>query len=234
MVKVLIIDVGGSNVKLWLSGDGEPRRFESGLHLTPRKLIEAVREMTSDWSYDVVSLGIPGLVKHHGPSDEPGNLAEGWVDFNFTAAFDRPVRVVNDAAMQALGAYEGGRMLFLGLGTGVGSALIAERVVVTLELGCLPYTPQETLFDRVGTAGLKKHGPEIWEHSIHEAVRVLRRVFTPDYVMLGGGQAELIRQLPEGSRRGGNEDACTGGIRLWEERIEPHDRIPSTAYRVVA
>lgn len=234
MVKVLVIDVGGSNVKLWLSGVEEPRRFESGTHLTPRHLVAAVRELTHDWSYDVVSLGIPGLVAHHGPIDEPGNLADGWVDFDFKTVFEKPVRLVNDAAMQALGAYEGGRMLFLGLGTGLGSALIADRVIVPLELGCLPYTTEETLFRRLGKEGLRRHGREVWEHSVHQAVRVLRRVFTPDYVVLGGGQAEVLEKLPDGTRRGGNEDARTGGIRLWEEWIEPHDRSPSSAYRVVA
>lgn len=232
-MNVLVIDVGGSHVKLLATGQAGPRRFDSGTHLTPEALVERVKGLTADWRYDVVSLGYPGTVDPDGPTDEPGNLADGWVGFDFGAAFGRPVRVVNDAAMQALGAYDGGRMLFLGLGTGLGSALVADRVVIPLELGCLPYTDGETIADRLGKKGLKRHGADAWLRTVGEVVKALRRAFQADYVVLGGGNAEKVDPLPEGARRGGNEDAFAGGFRLWEERVEPHDNEPSDAWRVV-
>ena len=144
---VLVVDIGGSRVKMLATGTAEPRAFESGPELTPQALVRVVRESTTDWKYDVLSIGYPGAVDANGPRAEPGNLGEGWVRFDFSKAFGRPVRVLNDAAMQALGGYDGGRMLFLGLGTGVGSALVTEHVIVPLELGCLPYCPGETIFD---------------------------------------------------------------------------------------
>lgn len=234
---VLTIDVGGSHVKLLASTADEPRRFDSSDDLAPQQLVDKVRELADDWEYEVVSLGLPGLVGSDGPVEEPGNLGNGWVGFDFAAAFDCPVRVVNDAAMQALGGYEDGRMLFLGLGTGLGSALICERVIVPLELGSLPYhgsRSQETLAERLGKEGLRRHGRTLWEESVHKTVAVLHRAFSADYVVVGGGQADELKTLPTGARRGSNADAFTGGFRLWEEWIEPHDRRPSTAYRVVA
>lgn len=230
---ILVVDVGGSHVKMLATGQPKSRRFDSGKHLTPDHLVERVRKMTADWRYDVVSLGVPGLVGPTGPEDEPGNLSDGWVGFDYEAGFGKPVRVANDAALQALGGYVGGRMLFLGLGTGLGSALVADRVVVPLELGNLPYSRRETLADRLGKAGLKQFGPDAWGRAVAEVTANLRDAFAADYVLLGGGNAKLVHPLPEGVRRGGNKDAFAGGFRLWEEDVEPHDRPPSAAWRVV-
>jgi polyphosphate glucokinase len=230
---VLVVDIGGSRVKMLATGTAEPRAFDSGPELTPHALVHIVRESTTDWKYDVVSIGYPGAVDANGPRAEPGNLGEGWVRFDFSKAFGRPVRVLNDAAMQALGGYDGGRMLFLGLGTGVGSALVTEHVIVPLELGCLPYGPGETLFDRLGAAGLETHGEEAWRAAVVEVARMLREAFTADYVLFGGGNATRVDPLPADMRRGGNEDAFAGGFRLWEELVEPHDRQSAPAWRVV-
>lgn len=230
--KVLVVDVGGSSVKFLTTGDAGPQRFDSGEDMTPDLLVARLRERTADRPYDVVSLGYPGRVGPEGPSEEPGNLGDGWVGYDFEAALRRPIRVINDAAMQALGAYSSGRMLFLGLGTGLGSALVVDRVVVPLELGCLPYEG-ETLFDRLGKAGRKRHGTKAWNKAIAQAVNTLREAFAADDVVLGGGQAKHVDPLPEGVRRGGNEDAFTGGFRLWEEEFEHHDHAPSRIWRVL-
>lgn len=232
-MNVLVVDVGGSHVKLLATGQPEARRFDSSPELTPGKLVARSLEMTRDWPKDVVSLGLPAAVGPDGPEAEPGNLGEGWVGFDFEAAFGCPVRVANDAAMQALGAYDGGRMLFLGLGTGLGSALVTDRVVIPLELGDLPYGHAERLSDRVGKKGLEEHGEEAWQRDVREIVVMLKAAFLAEYVVLGGGNADRVDPLPEGARRGGNEDAFAGGFRLWEEWVEPHDRPPSTAWRVV-
>ncbi len=234
---VLVVDVGGSHVKMLVSGGRagaqEPRRFVSGAHLTPSVLVAGARDLTRDWHYDVVSLGFPGAVGAHGPRAEPGNLGEGWIGFDFEQAFERPVRVVNDAVKQALGAYEGGRMLFLGLGTGLGSALITEHVVVPLELGNLLHSRDETIAQRLGRQGLKSNGEAQWLQDLDAVTNVLRAAFAADYLVLGGGNAELVHPLPEGTRRGGNDDAFMGGFRLWEEVVEPHDRQPPVVWRVV-
>lgn len=233
-MKVLVIDIGGSHVKLLATGESEPRRFDSDDKLTPDRLVAQVRELTVDWEFDAVSVGYPGEAGPEGPVAEPGNLGPGWVGFDFGAAFSRPVRVLNDAAMQALGAYSRGRMLFLGLGTGVGSALVAERVVIPLELGCLPYGTGETLFDRLGKAGREKHGTAAWSKAVAETATVLRKAFVADEVVLGGGHAEEVDPLPVHARRGGNQDAFTGGFRLWERTVEPYDRHPPHVWRVLS
>ena len=230
---VLVVEIGASRVKMLATGAHEPRRFDSDENLTPDRLVERVREHTSDWTYDVVSIGYPGTVDARGPRAEPGNLGDGWVRFDFSKAFGKPVRVLNDAAMQALGGYDSGRMLFLGLGTGVGAALVTEHVVVPLELGCLPYCPDETLFDRLGSAGLEKHGEQVWLDAVSKVTTMLREAFSADYVLIGGGNASRVQPLPQGARRGGNEDAFTGGFRLWEEIVEPHDRRAASVWRVV-
>jgi polyphosphate glucokinase len=232
-VKVLVIDVGGTNVKLLVTGHDEPRRFKSGKRLTPEALVAETRRAVRGWTYDVISIGYPGKVGPQGPLEEPGNLTPGWVDFHFEAAFGKPVRVVNDAVMQALGGYEGGRMLFLGLGTGLGSALVSEHVVVPLELGSLPFSQRETMAERLGKTGLHRHGPQRWRRSVRDVIDVFRHAFSADYVLLGGGNAKKVIDLPEGVRRGGNEDAFTGGFRLWEEYVMPHDARPPLAWRVV-
>ena len=230
---VLVVDIGGSHVKMLATGTHEPRRFDSDETLTPDRLVARVREEATGWNYDVLSIGYPGAVDARGPRAEPGNLGDGWVRFDFSKAFGKPVRVLNDAAMQALGGYNSGRMLFLGLGTGVGSALVTEHVVVPLELGCLPYCPDETLFDRLGASGLEKYGEQQWLEAVTKVATMLREAFSADYVLLGGGNASRVDPLPAGARRGGNEDAFTGGFRLWEEIVEPHDRTSSSAWRVV-
>jgi polyphosphate glucokinase len=232
-VDVLVVDVGGSGVKLAVSNSEEKRRFKSGERLTPETLVARVREATADWRFDVVALGIPGFVEHNRPGAEPGNLGSGWTGFDFERAFDKPVRVVNDAVMQALGAYEAGRMLFVGLGTGVGSALITEHVLVPLELGSLPHMSGGTIFERLGREALKTLGEAAWQQSVAEIVPALREAFLADYVVLGGGNARKVDPLPPETRRGGNHDALTGGFRLWEEVVEPHDRQASRVWRIV-
>ena len=230
---VLVVDVGGSHIKLLASGATEPRRFESSADLTPAKMIERVRELTADWSYDLVSIGYPGEVAGDGPAAEPGSLGPGWVGFDFERALGKPVRLVNDAVMQALGGYDGGRMLFIGLGTGLGSALVIEHVVVPLELGRLPYLDGRTMVEHVGRAALEEHGERAWQEAVRDITERLRLAFSADYVLLGGGNAQLVKPLPRDARRGGNEDAFSGGFRLWEETIEPHDREPARVWRVL-
>jgi polyphosphate glucokinase len=232
-VDVLVVDIGGTNVKMLAEGQAEPRKFGSGPDLGPAEMVAQVKEMVADWPHDVVAIGYPGKVGRNGPEAEPGNLAEGWVGFDFEEAFGKPVRLVNDAVLQALGAYEGGRMLFLGLGTGLGSALVTERVVIPLELGDLPYGARERMSDKVGKKGLERSGEQKWHVAVHKIVSSLKGAFLADYVVLGGGNAERVEPLPDGVRRGGNDDAFAGGFRLWEERVEPHDPPSSFAWRVV-
>jgi len=230
---VLVIDVGGSQVKLCATSR-EARRFPSGPGLTATALVEEVRARTRDWSYDVISLGVPAIIGREGPQNEPGNLGNGWIGFDFEQAFGKPVRLVNDAVMQALGAYDdGGRMLFLGLGTGVGSALVTEHVIVPLELGSLPLASGRTIADRLGREGLHLNGIQAWMADVYEVVRMLQTALAVDYMVLGGGNAESVDPMPAGTRRGGNDDAFIGGFRLWEELIEPHDREPRRVWRVV-
>jgi polyphosphate glucokinase len=229
---VLVIDVGGSHVKLCTTSK-ELRGFPSGADLTATALVEQVRAQTRGWSYDVISLGVPAVVGREGLDNEPGNLGSGWIGFDFEQAFGKPVRLVNDAVMQALGAYDDGRMLFLGLGTGIGSALVTEHVIVPLELGSLPLENGRTIADRLGREGLRINGFEAWVADVHSAVRMVRAAFVADYVVLGGGNAGRVDPLPAGTRRGGNDDAFAGGFRLWEEIVEPHDREPRRVWRVV-
>jgi polyphosphate glucokinase len=187
----------------------------SGKKLTPGKMIDMVKELSKEWSYDAVSLGYPGMVGPHGPRSEPGNLGPGWVGFNFAVAFERPVRVINDAAMQALGSYEGGRMLFLGLGTGLGSTLIAENAIVPLELGQLRHK-NGTLGEVLGKKGLERLGKEAWIEHVKDAVAALASAFVADYVVLGGGNAKKLKGgLPNNTRLGHNLTAFRGGQRLW-------------------
>ena len=192
----------------------EPRKMSSGKRLTPSRMVEGVKELADGWEYEAVSIGYPGQVGGHGPRAEPGNLGPGWVGFNFAAAFERPVRVINDAAMQALGSYEGGRMLFLGLGTGLGSTLIAESVIVPLELGSLVYN-SETIGHLLGRNGLKKLGKNAWRAFVNEIVASLNSAFVPDYIVIGGGNAKTLKEPPSGARLGHNLTAFRGGFRLW-------------------
>ncbi|MEC5397318.1 hypothetical protein [Uliginosibacterium sp. H1] len=220
---VLVIDIGGSSVKLFQSSTHDVSRFDSGPEMRPDEFIRQVQAHTSGWSYDVVSIGYPGRVGPTGPTEEPGNLGDGWVGFDFEAALQRPMLMVNDAILQALGGYAGNRMLFLGLGTGLGSALVTSSFVVPLELGGLPYDREEMLWERLGREGRERYGHEAWMETLTEAAVRLRNALCADYVLLGGGNAELVDPLPEGAHRGGNEDAFLGGVRLWEDGVKHHE-----------
>jgi polyphosphate glucokinase len=233
-LRVLVIDVGGTHVKMAVTGAAESRRFKSGKHLVPDVLVREVKRRSADWRYDVITLGYPGAVTGEHPRAEPGNLGRGWVGFDFAGAFDTPVRIVNDAALQALGSYDGGRMLFLGLGTGLGSAIVSEHVILAIELGCLPYTRRETLAERLGRAGRQRHGPGRWQRAIAQVVPKLKEAFGADYVTLGGGNAKHVDPLPEGAARGGNDDAFAGGFRLWQDLVVPHDRPAPPIWRVIS
>ncbi len=214
-MRILAIDVGGTKVKILASGQTEPRKAPSGKSMTPVRLAEVVKQLAEGWEYDSVSIGCPCLVGPNGPRSEPGNLGSGWVGFNYGAAFDRPVRIINDAAMQALGSYEGGRMLFLGLGTGLGSALIAENVVLPMELGHLTYKDGNTLGNTLGRQGYARLGKDVWREAVKETVVALNAAFVADYVVLGGGNAKHVKELPPGTRRGHNLTAFRGGFRMW-------------------
>jgi hypothetical protein len=217
--QVLTVDIGGSNLKIMASGQTEPRKRRSGKKLTPVKMVEIVRELAEGWDYDAISIGYPGLVGTQGPSSEPGNLGPGWVGFDFSSAFGLPVRIMNDAAMQALGSYEGGRMLFLGLGTGLGSALITEELILTLELGHLPYKRGETLGEALGRRGLKRYGKAKWRRAVMDVTPALMKAFLADSVAIGGGNAKYLNELPAGVRLGHNLTAFRGGFGLWDTGI---------------
>jgi polyphosphate glucokinase len=216
--RVLTVDIGGSNVKILVSGQTEPRRSRSGRMLTPSKLIQIINELADDWEYDAVSIGYPGLVGKEGPSSEPGNLGPGWVGFDFHAALGRPIRIVNDASMQALGSYEGGSMLYLGLGTGLGSALVTHGDVIALELGCLQYDRDHTLSEMLGNAGLERIGKRLWRQIVSETAASMMKAFLVHSVVLGGGNAKKLKpDLPHGVRLGHNLTAFRGGFRLWND-----------------
>jgi polyphosphate glucokinase len=213
--RVLAIDVGGSHVKTRVSGRREMRQFESGPTLTPSRLVTKVLEMNGDLRYDVISIGYPGVVVHNKIITEPFNLGRGWVGFDFRQAFGRPTQIMNDAAMQAIGSYEGGRMLFLGLGTGLGSALIVDGVVAPMELAHLPYKRGRSYEDYVGDRGRKRLGPKKWRKVVVEIVEQLRRALEADYVVLGGGNARKLKKMPKNARLGSNDFAFLGGFRVW-------------------
>lgn len=216
-MNILTIDVGGTHVKVLASGQTEPRKFDSGPSLTPLQMVEQVKALTADWSYGAVSIGYPGLVVHDRIAAEPKNLGCGWVGFDFGKAFGLPVKLINDAAMQALGSYEGGRMLFLGLGTGLGSAMIVEGRLEPMELAHLTYRKGRTYEDYLGIAGLKRLGKQKWCQHVWAVVEILRAALEPDTVVLGGGNAKRLEQLPPGVRLGTNANAFLGGFRLWQE-----------------
>ncbi len=216
-MKVLVIDVGGTHVKVLATGHRTAAEIPSGHKMTAREMVAAVRSATAGWKYDAVSIGYPGPVVHGRPLSEPHNLGGGWVGFNYTKTFGCPVKIVNDAAMQALGSYRGGRMLFLGLGTGLGSALIVDDVLEPLELAHLPYKKGKTYEDYVGLAGLKRLGRRKWRRTVADVVEQLKAALQPDYVVLGGGNARLIKKLPPGARLGNNSNAFPGGFRLWAQ-----------------
>jgi polyphosphate glucokinase len=214
--KVLVIDVGGTHVKMLATGKRMRREFDSGPTMTPRQMVSAVKKLTDDWEYDAISIGYPGPVRHGRPSAEPFNLGRGWVGFDYRRALGRPVHVVNDAAMQALGSYEGGHMLFIGLGTGMGSALVIGGELQPTELAHLPFKHGKTFEDYVGIRGLQQRGQQRWHKAVHEAVEMLIAALQVDYAVLGGGNARHVNPLPKNTRLGNNGHAFLGGFRLWE------------------
>jgi polyphosphate glucokinase len=216
-MKILVIDVGGTRVKLLATGQTEPRKIPSGPELKPQEMVEAVKGATGDWEYDHISIGYPGFVIRGRPVCEPANLGEGWVGFDFEKAFGKPVKILNDAAMQALGSYNGGKMLFLGLGTGLGSALILDGVLEPMELAHLPYKKGRTFEDYLGLRGLHRMGKRKWISHIDAVVERLRPILEVDDVVLGGGNAKLLKEFPPGARPGDNANAFPGGYRMWEK-----------------
>ena len=224
-MKVLVIDIGGTHVKVLATGQTVHREFESGPALTSKRMVSGVRKLTAEWRYDVVSVGYPGPVLRGRPVLEPWNLGKGWVGFNFEAAFKHPVKIVNDAVMQALGDYKRGKMLFLGLGTGLGSALIVDGIVEPLELGHLPYK-KATFEDYVGIRGLEKYGKKKWRRYVTDVVQRLMAAIEPDEVVLGGGNVHKLKELPPGCRVGDNANAFRGGFRLWSPAGDSTHAVP--------
>lgn len=216
-MKILVIDVGGTHVKIVATGHQTPVKILSGPQMTPAKMAAAVQKAAAAWKYDAVSIGYPGAVVHGHPFAEPHNLGHGWLGFDFKKAFGRPVKIINDAAMQAIGSYKGGRMLFLGLGTGLGSAMIVDGVIEPMELAHLPYKKNRTYEEYLGLAGLKRFGKKKWLRNVADVVSKFKSALQVDYIVLGGGNARLIKKLPPGARHGDNLNAFRGGFRLWKK-----------------
>jgi polyphosphate glucokinase len=218
-MKVLVIDVGGTNIKVSMAAKDTPLKIPSGPDMNASRMAEEVKQATAGWPYEAVSIGYPGPVTNGRPANEPKNLGAGWVRFDYDKAFNKPVRVVNDAAMQALGSYQGGRMLFLGLGTGLGSAFVANGQLEPLELAHLPYRNNRTYEDYVGLRGLERLGRKKWQRHVETVIELLKHGLQADYVMLGGGNTKKLKSLPPGVRVGNNSHAILGGIRLWETTV---------------
>jgi polyphosphate glucokinase len=223
--KILVIDVGGTNIKLLATGQTLPLKIPSGPTLTPTEMVAVVRKAVEGWVFDCITLGYPGPIINGHPLREPHNLGPGWVGFDFTKAFGCPVKVINDAAMQALGSYQGGHMLFLGLGTGLGSAMIVDDVLEPMELAHLIYKGDKTYEDYLGLRGLKRLGKKKWRHHVAKVTKALMASLEADYVVLGGGNAKKLKELPSGARLGKNENAFLGGFRVWD-KAEPRRRGP--------
>ena len=221
---VLVIDVGGTHVKILATGQSDKREFASGPKMTPERMASGVRQLAKGWSYDVVSIGYPGPVLHNRPVADPKNLGPGWMGFDFKRAFGRPVKVLNDAAMQALGSYKSGKMLFLGLGTGLGSTLIVDGIVEPMELGHLPYK-KATYEDYVGERGLERLSKKRWRKHVFDVIGRLDAALEPDDVVLGGGNARMLKELPPGCRLGDNANAFRGGFLMWED--VPRSELPA-------
>jgi polyphosphate glucokinase len=215
--KVLVIDVGGTHVKILAAGQKEPLKIPSGPSLTARAMVRIVKNSVRGWKFDCISLGYPGPIINGRPLREPHNLGGGWVGFNFRKAFGRPVKIINDAAMQALGSYDGGRMLFLGLGTGLGSAMIVDGVLEPMELAHLIYKHGKTYEDYLGLRGLQRLGKKKWRKHVAKVAKKLKVALAADYVVLGGGNCKKLKELPPGTRLGGNQNAFLGGFRLWQD-----------------
>ncbi len=233
-MNVLVVDVGGTNVKILASGHEEARKFPSGPTLTAEQMVARVKELAGDWQYDSVSIGYPGFVVRGRPVAEPHNLALGWVGFDFQAAFGCPVKLINDAAMQALGTYKEGKMLFLGLGTGLGAAMIVDGIIEPMELAHLPYK-KGTFEDYVGQRALDRKGKKKWREQVAEVVAKLVAALEPDEVVLGGGNVKNLKELPPGCRAGENANAFLGGFRLWADTnpkaASEGRRLPSLNHR---
>ena len=219
-MKVLVVDIGGNNVKLLATGQEQVRKFPSGPTLTPMHMVEQVLEAVKDWSYEAVTIGYPGPVVHGAPLLEPVNLGPGWVGFDFAGPFKCPVKILNDAAMQALGSYEGGRMLFLGLGTGLGTTLIIDQTVAPLELAHLPYRKKRTYEDYLGLRGLQRLGKRKWQEAVEDVVALFHKALVVDYIVVGGGNAKKLLRVPPFARLGDNRNAFLGGCRVWERDSE--------------
>jgi polyphosphate glucokinase len=219
--KVLVIDIGGTHIKLLATGQKEPTKIPSGPEMAPRRMVTLVRRATAKWKYSAVSIGYPGPVLHGKPVSDPHNLAPGWVGFDFRKAFGRPVKLMNDAALQAIGSYKRGRMLFLGLGTGLGSALIVDGVIEPMELAHLPYKKRGTYEDYIGVRGLERLGKKKWRRYVADVVNRLKTALEADDVVLGGGNAKLLKALPAGARLGSNANAFRGGFRIWQAGRKP-------------
>ena len=221
--KILVIDIGGTHVKMMISRQ-KKRKFKSGPKLTPREMVAQMKEEIADWKFDAVSIGFPAPVRDGRILDEPKHLGKGWIRFNFEKGLRKPIRIINDATLQALGSYRGGRMLFLGLGTGLGSTLVFRDIVLPLELGDLPYRDDRIIEDFLGKPGMGELGEKEWERQVLSAVAQLKKSFIADYVVLGGGNAKKLKKLPEGAEIGHNRNAYLGGTRLWQ--IDPRTRRP--------
>lgn len=213
--KILVIDIGGTHVKILATGHNTPRETDSGPTMTPKRMVAWVKAASKDWDYDVISMGYPAPVVHNKPLIEPHNLGKGWVGFKYHKAFGRPVKIVNDAAMQAIGSYQGGRMLFLGLGTGLGSAMVVDGIVQPMEIAHLPYKNGKTYEDYLGVRGLERMGKKKWRRYVNLIVEELRGAMNADYIVLGGGNVQKLKTLPPKTRRGSNEKAFVGGYRMW-------------------
>jgi polyphosphate glucokinase len=221
-MRILSIDIGGTNVKIAMR-DQEPVKIPSGLTMTAQDMVTKVKDAAREWNYDAVAMGYPGPVIHNRPGKEPKNLGPGWVGFDFAGGFGKPVRITNDAAMQALGSYDGGRMLFLGLGTGLGSAMVVDKVLVPMELAHLPYKKDKSFEDFVGLRGLERLGKKKWREAVTDVITRLRDALVADYVVLGGGNTKKLDELPSWARRGDNANAFVGGYRLWDD-YSPDDK----------
>ncbi|HNP51242.1 MAG TPA: ROK family protein [Nitrosomonas nitrosa] len=226
---ILVIDVGGTNIKVLATGQKIPLKIPSGPAMTPRRMVNAVKGVARDWKYDRVSIGYPGLVIGGRPIHDPFNLGLGWVGFDFQKSFGCPVKLINDAAMQALGSYDQGRMLFLGLGTGLGSAMIANGVLEPMELAHFPYKHGKTYEDYLGRRGLKKRGKKKWRRHVFDVANKLKVALEVDYVVLGGGNAKKLKEVPAGMRIGDNNNAFPGGFRLWDTSSLGKVRTSATA-----
>jgi len=223
---VLVIDIGGTSVKLWHTAHEDHRKFESGKTLTPEEMVRQTAALVADWPHEAIAIGLPCRVSSGRLVEDPQNLGPGWVAFNFGAAFGKPVRIMNDAALQALGSYDSGRMLFLGLGTAVGSTLIADHLILSLDLGRLQHN-NESVYQILGDKGLDRIGAKKWREAALEIIPKLKSAMLADYVVLGGGSVKKLDELPDGVRRGHNRTVVEGGRRLWEELHDPTEKVES-------